>query len=182
MSPPENSTQSVVHVERTDDPAVLRWLCASPSLAAVPNGLRSPPWQQLPGLSQVADLVVAGDGILVRLHDAADWPRVVGCAHDSIVAALEKRSDWLFEPGEPVAPRATVVTVAEVQRVVDRAAGAIAGAHGGGITVTAIVDDTVRLRLSGACHGCRFTDDTVTRVVAPAVRRVFPQLGLVVER
>lgn len=140
----------------------------------------------------MAELVVAGDGILVRLHDAADWPGVVQCAHDSVVAALQQRADWLFDPIEPAASgasakttittMATVTTTAEVQRLVDRAAGAITGAHGGGITVIGIEGETVTLRLSGACHGCRFTADTVTRVVEPAVRRVFPQLSLVVER
>lgn len=179
--------QTVVHVERTDDPAVLRWVCTSPSLADVPNGPRSLPWQQLPGLSQVAEMVVADDGILVRLRDAGDWPRVVHCVHDSVVAALQQRADWLFDPIEPVAPWASVVslpvvTIEEVQRLVDVAAGAITGAHGGGIAVTGIDGETVRLRLSGACHGCRFTDDTVTRVVEPAVRRVFPKLGVVVDR
>ncbi|HAN34374.1 MAG TPA: hypothetical protein DCQ52_02650, partial [Acidimicrobiaceae bacterium] len=65
---------------------------------------------------------------------------------------------------------------------VDSAAGAITGAHGGSITVVGLDADVVTLRLSGACHGCRFTDDTVRRVIEPAVGRVFPQMTVVVER
>ena len=55
-------------------------------------------------------------------------------------------------------------------------------AHGGSITVVGLDADVVTLRLSGACHGCRFTDDTVRRVIEPAVGRVFPQMTVVVER
>ena len=50
------------------------------------------------------------------------------------------------------------------------------------ITVVGLDADGVTLRLSGACHGCRFTDDTVRRVIEPAVGRVFPQMTVVVER
>ena len=72
------------------------------------------------------------------------------------------------------------VSVAAVQRVIDAAAGAVTGAHGGGIHVLSVAEGTVRVQLSGACHGCRLTEDTMRRVVEPAVRRSFPGLEVVV--
>lgn len=178
MPSPEEAAQPVVHVERTDDPAVMRWVCSEPSLVAVVSGRR-----QVPAESTLAGLVVtvAEGSVWVRIDEAAAWPELAPAVHESVVDALRTRADWLFVvPPESASPLREPA-VASVQQVVDRAAGAIAGAHGGGITVRSVANGTVTVELSGACHGCRLSQDTLRRVVAPAVHRAFPGLEVAAE-
>ena len=182
MSSPDARPAPSVHVERTDDPAVLRWVCSSPSLHAVAQGQRHPPWSRVAALASVAEVAVVAGALVVRLHDGADWAAEVAAVNDAIVDSLRDRAQWLFDPIDVLPAIIGGATTGAVQRIVDSAAGAITGAHGGSITVVGLDADVVRLRLSGACHGCRFTDDTVRRVIEPAVGRMFPQMTVVVER
>ncbi len=172
----------VVHVERTDRPEVLRWVCTSPSLAGAPHGARRPPVGGVLAAA-LADgslqrVAVSGEGLLVTAGSAVQWPELVAPVHAAVVAALATRDGWLFEPtaAECVEDDAGAPTVAELQRIVDAAAGAITQSHGGTITVVAADAATATLRLEGACHGCRLSDDTVLRLVEPAVRRHYPQM------
>lgn len=184
MPSPEFAADPVAHVERTHDPAVLRWVCTSPSLAALPDGLRQPDGPEWAPFSDAIVEVIAGS-VEVRLPDTAGWAQTAQPMHAAMLDALRHRAAWLFAVTGPVAGRCggdREVSVAAVQRVVDGAAGAITGAHGGEITVAGIAAGVVTLKLSGACHGCRFTDDTVQRLVEPALRRAYPQLSLALER
>lgn len=178
MSSPEDAVQPVVHVERTDDPAVMRWVCSEPSLADVVQGRR-----QVPAGSTLASLAVtvADGSVWVRVDEAAAWPELAPMVHGLVVDALRTRADWLFVVSAESASPSREPAVAAVQQVVDRAAGAITGAHGGGITVRSVADGTVTVELSGACHGCRLSQDTLRRVVAPAVRSAFPGLDVAAE-
>lgn len=151
----------VCHVERTDDPAVMRWVCTSPSIGG--DGLRVAPSGVLAGLGLVAEA-----GALV-VHGPADWAAVDA----EVRAALAERAEWLCAGGSPAGP-----SLAAVQRVVAEGVRALTEAHGGGIEVVAVVGDTVQVRLTGACHGCRFTDETLRRMAEPAVRRRYPGLTL----
>jgi len=171
-----------VHVERTVDPCVVRWVCSAPSLTDVVAGRRQPPWQGLGNLAAVTEVAVVESSIVVRVPTADDWQQLLGPVNDALIEALRSRAEWLFEPTDPQRSDVGALTLDEVQRIVDSAAGPITGAHGGTITVVGLDDNVVTLHMSGACHGCRFTDDTVQRFVAPALRRLHPKLTLAVER
>ncbi|MEO6571837.1 MAG: NifU family protein [Ilumatobacteraceae bacterium] len=67
-------------------------------------------------------------------------------------------------------------TVADIQRIVDRAAGPVMLAHGGALVVTSVDGPSVRLRTDGNCHGCGQSNDTVLGVVAPAIVAEHPRL------
>jgi len=179
---PSAEVAPAVHAERTDDPAVVRWVCASPSLDGVVDGRRQPPWVGASDLAAVAEVAVVAGTIVVRVPAADDWQQLLGPVHNALVDALRTRARWLFEPSDPQFSDLGALTAEAVQRIVDTAAGAITGAHGGNITVVGLHDGVVTLRLSGACHGCRFTDDTVQRVVEPALWRAHPYLSVHVER
>ncbi len=171
-----------VHVERTADPRVVRWVCSAPSLTDVVAGRRQPPWQADSSLAAVTEVAVVDGSIVVRLPAAGDWQQLLGPVNDALITALRTRAHWLFVPIDPQRSDVGALTIDDVQRIVDSAAGPITGAHGGTITVVSLDDKTVTLQMSGACHGCRFTDDTVQRVVAPALRRLHPSLTLAIER
>ncbi|MFI0527669.1 MAG: hypothetical protein ACH37H_16295, partial [Ilumatobacteraceae bacterium] len=141
MSSPEARPAPSVHVERTDDPAVLRWVCSSPSLHAVAQGQRHPPWSRVAALASVAEVAVVAGALVVRLHDGADWAAEVAAVNDAIVDSLRDRAQWLFDPVDVLPAIVGGATTGAVQRVVDSAAGAITGAHGGSITVVGLDAD-----------------------------------------
>lgn len=56
------------------------------------------------------------------------------------------------------------------------------GSHGGGVTLLAVEDGVARVRLEGACDGCRSSTATLTTAIEQAVARAAPELrGVVAE-
>ena len=179
-SAPIADVAPAVHVERTADPTVVRWVCTAPSLTEVVAGRRHPP-AQLNSLAMVTEVAVVDGSIVVRVPSPDDWRQLLGPVNDALIDALRTRAQWLFDPIDPQHSDVGALTPDDIQRIVDTAAGPITGAHGGTITVVGLDDNVVTLNMSGACHGCRFTDDTVQRFVAPALRRVHPRLTVGVQ-
>lgn len=168
----------VLHVERTDDAAVLQWVCTSPSLVGVPDGGRVPSGALATLLSsgQLTDVWVAGSVVRCRAEDAASWRELAPVVQAAIAAALAERASWLFAPSAAQLGAGVDVSVADVQRVIDTAAGAVAGAHGGALTAVSVSGGRVLLATGGACHGCSSVDQTLERLVRPALQRAYPEL------
>lgn len=167
MSSPDPVTSGAVacHVERSEEPGVLRWVVTSPDLGG--DGVRVAPSDS--PLSALAGVEMwAGGGVLhVRCNaDAAD----VMVLDEAVRSALASGAEWLCVAGD------RSPSLAVVQRLVDDATRSLTEFHGGGLEVVGIDGDTVLLRASGTCHGCRFTDETLRRLAAPAVQRRYPGL------
>ena len=179
MSSPEFG-QPVVHIERTADPAVLRWVVHEPALGAHVARRVEPPIGTVLGTllaeGRLVEFVVAADAVEVSAADADDWAALVGMVNDELLAELGRRAEWLLSPGSSAQIVDRTPSVAEVQKVVAAAAGPITAMHGGSIEVIAVDSTSVTLRMSGACHGCSLTGDTIGRTVAPALKRAFPAL------
>ncbi|MDO8391000.1 MAG: NifU family protein [Actinomycetota bacterium] len=154
----------ICHTERTDDPIVMRWVCVSPQVGG--NGGRVAP----PGPLAAAALWVEAGALYVRAIDA-DWAVV----DQAVRAALAAHAGWLCTD-DAVGPP----SLATLQRVVGAATQSLTGLHGGVIEVVGLVGNTVQVRMGGACHGCRFTDETLRRLAQPALDRVYPGLVLTV--
>jgi Fe-S cluster biogenesis protein NfuA len=163
---------------------VLQWVCAEPSLDSTPRGHRRPAGvlASLIGAGRLTEVWVVGSVIRVRAAEPGTWSTLAQPVHDELASVLSARERWLFDPspGELSAP--VVVSLAEVQRVIDTAAGAVVGAHGGALSVVAVDDDRVLLRTGGACHGCSAVDDTLARLIRPALQRAYPHLAVEIER
>lgn len=103
MPSPEFVAEPVAHVERTADPAVLRWRCSAPSLAALPDGPRRPDDPEWAGFGDALVEVRAGT-VEVRLPAAEQWAQLAQPMHTAMLDALRRRAAWLFEgemvPGE----------------------------------------------------------------------------------
>jgi len=152
----------VCHVERTDDPVVMRWVCTAPPVGG--NGARVAP----DGALAACELWVEAGALHVRAP-GADWA-VLDAA---VRVALAARAGWLCD-GRPVGPP----SLAMLQRAVEGATQSLTGLHGGAIEVVGLDGLSVRVRMGGACHGCRFTDDTLRRLAQPALDRAYPGLVL----
>jgi Fe-S cluster biogenesis protein NfuA len=166
-----------VHVERTDDDAVLRWVCAHPALVAVGVARCRPP-----GTSPLGELLVRGaitrittesGDVLVRVPDARDWDVLAPLVHDAVVAELRDGARALVDHVSRSDPEPPSMTA--VQALVDRSVGALASAHGGRIEVRAVGPASVALGLHGGCSGCP-AEHTTRETVAAAIRQRFPQL------
>ena len=192
-----------IHVERTDDPAVMRWVLNHPGLDSAARGVRRPPPSSplgaLVAAGSVAGVVIRQGDAFIRAADVRSWPTLAPAVKTALVRELEHLDDldrtdigdaagasaaadvcdvasthWLFDVAEDADD--VELTVVEAQRIVDRAAGTAMLAHGGTLTVTAVDGSTLRLHAEGACHGCSRSDDTVLALIAPAVASVDPRI------
>ncbi len=178
-----------IHVERTGDPAVLRWVCHRVDLGS--PGLRHPCRTDSTALAAlrhrneiVGIRTIDGDLLMTAPHPSA-WPSLAPLVHDALVAELTNSASlavWLTKApaaDDVVVPGAGVMatpTVSDVQAVVDDAAGAVASSHGGRIEVTAVDEDRVWIVMHGACHGCSGANTTLNDLVRRAVTGRWPHL------
>lgn len=95
MPSPEFVAEPVAHVERTADPAVMRWRCTAPSLAALAEGARRPDDPEWAGFGDALVEVRAGT-IEVRLLAAERWAELAQPMHTAMLDALRHRAAWLF--------------------------------------------------------------------------------------
>jgi Fe-S cluster biogenesis protein NfuA len=168
------------HVERTSDAAVLRWVVHHPVLAAARPGRRHPPVDSPLGQfiadGSIATVAVRNGDVLIRTDDPARWRALAPLVQAALLDTLDQFDDgnahWLLVADEV----GDTPSLAEIQAIVDRSAGASMSLHGGSMVVTAVDATTVHLRADGACHGCHQTDDTLLLLIGPAVRAEFPDL------
>jgi NFU1 iron-sulfur cluster scaffold homolog, mitochondrial len=172
-----------MHVERTGNPLVMRWVCHDPRLGEPGERRVSPDSPANCGLAAllvseqiVSVSIIAGD-LLVHVADIDMWQSVAPLVNSAVAADLgsETIPIWLTQPtateGSGHQP-----SVAQAQHVVDHAAGAIASSHGGRIEVIGVVVDGISVMMHGACHGCSGANVTLTDVVQRAIQNQWPQL------
>ncbi|MEZ5298295.1 MAG: hypothetical protein R2697_19090 [Ilumatobacteraceae bacterium] len=97
-----------LHVERTADPAVLRWVVHDPTLAEAGDGPRA-----VVGDGALAaviadvtalDVSVRRGDVLVRVADPAAWPRLASTVHAAIATDVAARAPWLTTREATVTP------------------------------------------------------------------------------
>ena len=97
-----------VHVERTADPAEMKWVMHWPELRAAPDGRRVPsPTSALGALlgrGLVRGVRVGAGDLLVR---ADDWSTLTATVHEAVVADRQRAEPWWFEMSAPVTVRAS---------------------------------------------------------------------------
>lgn len=87
-----------LHVERTADPAVLRWVVHDPAIAAAGDGPRAVVGDgalaALNADGAALDVSVRRGDVLVRVADPAAWPRLAPAVHAAIAADLATGAPW----------------------------------------------------------------------------------------
>jgi NFU1 iron-sulfur cluster scaffold homolog, mitochondrial len=161
---------NALHVERTADPAVLRWVTHDPSLG---TGDRCPDADSnVGGLREyIAHVAVSNGDVLIRAADASEWPDLVTQMHDALAADIANSAAWMRSPTVAAAP-----TVDDVQRTVEQSIGDLLAAHGGQVEVVSVATGTAVVRLHGACRGCSGADTTVHERIRAAVLVAHPTL------
>lgn len=171
----EPSRRRLIHVERTADPAVMRWVLNHPVLQSAEPGSRKVPESSPIGRLGPASAIVAvevrdGDAF-IRVSDPRSWPSIAGDVRTAMLRELDDLDDgkatWLLESTGRVH---AALSIAEAQRIVDRAAGPAMRSHGGALIVTDVGGSSLHLRAEGACHGCTRSDETLLALIGPAIR------------
>jgi Fe-S cluster biogenesis protein NfuA len=173
---------AMLHVERTDDARVLKWVTHDGDLASRPSGSRDLSTarsltRSASDGSIVAVSVVNGD-VLVTASDAAAWPALVSEVHEAIAADVASHAPWLFDG---LATPTVAPDVESVQATIDAAVGDLLSSHGGRIEVVGIEQGRASVRLLGACHGCAGASTTLQVAARSAVLAAHPGLVEVVE-
>ena len=168
----------LMHVERTDDPDVARWVVHDDRLRQIePFGADRDDTDDSPlaahvfeNVAEVCAIEVGHLRVDVRKTPRGDWqtlaPRVQAILREAFEAGIP-----LTTRGSARASRAT-----EVADAIDDAIGAIVAAHRGAIEVVHVGADCVTVRLHGACSGCPGARSTVEHALDSELRRRFPEL------
>jgi NFU1 iron-sulfur cluster scaffold homolog, mitochondrial len=177
------SSTGVMHVERTDDPLVLRWVTHNFGLIGSANGERVvAPTSALASLVDEGSVhsveVVNGDVLVTFAHPHA-VSASASVVRGELMTALSSRASWLFD-GSATAT-SVPVTKESVEAIIDAAVGPLLAAHGGSIEVVAVDDACASVRMHGACRGCSGVDSTLHGLVRSALMRAHPGLVDVVE-
>lgn len=171
-----------MHAERTADPRVLRWVLHSDLLSGCLAGRRRVP-EHAPLHSLIADgsiteVALRNGNLLVTTEHPQHWRQIAPQVQSALNLELDELESasghWLLNP-EGSAGHGTP-TAAEVQAVLDRAAGGLFTDHGGSMRVTSVDATSVTLRSEGACRGCSRSADTVLTTIGPAIRAAFPEI------
>ncbi len=170
-----------IHVERTADPAVMRWVLNHPGLRSAERGERqappSSPLGRLKRNSAIVEVELRNGDAFIRASDSRAWPTIADEVRTAIIGELDDLDDgtatWLLEPTDRTEG---ALSIEDAQRVVDRAAGAAMRAHGGAMVVTAVGRSALHLRAEGACHGCSRSDETLLALIRPAIRAADPNV------
>jgi Fe-S cluster biogenesis protein NfuA len=169
-----------MHVERTDDPTVLRWVCH----LTRPFRLPPDPDSALGALLATGRIAAidADRGDLIVASGPDGWSRdLVATTNDAVRRTLETLDDETERDdcGGASPPPGTPPTIEAVRRAIDRAVGAVASEHGGRIEVVELADDVVVVDLHGACAGCPGAERTLIEVAERVVVDEFPELSRV---
>lgn len=174
-----------IHVERTTDPAVLRWVphhrllnAAAPGRRNVPS---SSPLGQFVTSAKITEITLRDGDVFIRSAGTHDWSTIAAEVQAALIEEFDEldrgTAHWLLEAvdGSAAAP-----SIIEIQQIVDRSAGHAMNSHGGTMVVTAVDHSSVRLRAGGACHGCGQSDSTVLALISPAIRAAHPGIDEIV--
>jgi NFU1 iron-sulfur cluster scaffold homolog, mitochondrial len=186
---PQLSAEFALHVERTGDPEVLRWVCHHPDILRSTPGLRFPkpgdasPLAVLLLASRVVEVFVSGGELIVRKASTESWSTLAPIVREALLREFDAVPEWLTSvtesPEGASFSTSSTPEIADVQGVVDLAAGPVARSHGGRIEVVAVGHTSITVRMHGACSGCSGTDDTLTGLVLSAVRNRWPHVDAV---
>jgi NFU1 iron-sulfur cluster scaffold homolog, mitochondrial len=175
-----------LHVERTGDPDVLRWVGHHPAMLNVAPGLRVPttsdstPLAQLMRRGAIAEIFANRTDLLIRKGVNEPWSTLAAVVREAILEEFAAFPLWLRIPAIDSALCAAVEPdLVLVQAVVTEAAGAVAQSHGGSIEVVSIAPTAITVQMHGACSGCSGTDATLSGLVLSAVRNRWPQFDAV---
>jgi NFU1 iron-sulfur cluster scaffold homolog, mitochondrial len=160
-----------MHATATGDPQQLRWVIAADRLPPAGSVRRAP--GRLGALlnSGVIDEMVVraalGKGeVLITLSAGNSWRELGDNVREALSEALLDSAGWRVDASDNASQLAAIAA-----ELLAGPIGALAQSHGGSIELVSVVDNTVTVRMLGACHGCAASSSTVHDKLQRELRR-----------
>jgi NFU1 iron-sulfur cluster scaffold homolog, mitochondrial len=163
-----------MHATATADPQQLRWVIAADRLPPA-GSVRQAPGRlgALLDSGAIHEIVVRtalnkGDQgeVLITLSAGNSWRELGDNVREALSEALLDSAGWRVDGSDNTSQLAA--TAAEL---LAGPIGALAESHGGSIELVSVVDNTVTVRMLGACHGCAASGSTLHDNLQRELRR-----------
>jgi Fe-S cluster biogenesis protein NfuA len=140
-----------IHATATADPQRLRWVIPADRLPARGTVRKAPGRLGTLLDGGVIDEMVVGAGdVLITLRSGNSWRELGDDVREALCDALLDPSAWQVD----LAPDDTAALAAIAAELLAGPIGALAESHGGSIELVSVEGHNVKVRMSGACHGC----------------------------
>ena len=140
-----------IHATATADPQRLRWVIPADRLPARGTVRKAPGRLGTLLDGGVIDEMVVGAGdVLITLRSGNSWRELGDDVREALCDALLDPSAWQVD----LAPDDTAALAATAAELLAGPIGALAESHGGSIELVSVEGHNVKVRMSGACHGC----------------------------
>jgi NFU1 iron-sulfur cluster scaffold homolog, mitochondrial len=156
-----------MHATATADPQQLRWVIAADRLPPA-GSVRQAPGRlgALLDSGVIHEIVVRTTDILITLSAGNGWRELGDDVREALSEALLDSAGWRVDASDNTSQLAA--TAAEL---LAGPIGALAESHGGLIELVSVVDNTVTVRMLGACHGCAASGSTLHDKLQRELRR-----------
>ncbi|MFT3660432.1 MAG: NifU family protein [Gordonia sp. (in: high G+C Gram-positive bacteria)] len=153
-----------------DDPSAVRWRIG-PGLVRFTRDLAAgevpAPVQRLYDDAVLTEVSVAPGRIVTRLAPGHTAAADGAALRSALFEVLSAPGGWPVPGSEEETADADLVSAADreiavaVEEVLAGEFGSYTGSHGGLVELLDVHDGTVRVVLSGRCHGCAYADNTI---------------------
>ncbi|SPM37614.1 nitrogen fixation protein NifU [Mycobacterium rhizamassiliense] len=157
-----------IHATATANPRQLRWVVATDRLPA-PGTVRRAPGRlgALLDAGVLEELLVGATDILITVGPAASWRAVGDDVREALGEALQDPAAWAIDESSMPGGALEAVTA----ELLAGSVGALAASHGGSIELVSVVENTVTVRMVGACDGCPGASSTLRDSLERELRR-----------
>jgi NFU1 iron-sulfur cluster scaffold homolog, mitochondrial len=160
-----------IHAIATADPQQLRWVIGGDRLPPAGSVGQAP--GRLGALLDdgvIDEMVVrpaASTGeVLITLGAGNSWRELGDDVREALGEALLNPAGWRVDTSDNTSRLAAIAA-----ELLAGPIGALAESHGGSIELVSVTDDTVTVRMSGACHGCSAAASTLHDNLQRELRR-----------
>ena len=108
----------------------------------------------------------------------SDWEALAREVGEALRKILEGGTELISKDVTAKIPSEEVVRE-DIQKVIDTEVNPGVAGHGGKITLTAVMGNTVTIQMGGGCQGCSAADMTLKQGIHNAFRKAVPYIGAI---
>lgn len=158
-----------MHAVATGDPQRVRWVVVHDRMPGS-GRVRHAPGRlgELQDDGTIEALIVDGADIAITLSPQQSWRARGAEIRVALDTALRDPAEWRIDLSERTSELARAA-----EELLGGPIGELAASHGGAIELVGVTGEQVRVRMSGACHGCPASESTLGDRLQRELRRRF---------